>query len=1229
MGMQRLLDFRGTARYSPKRLLGMGGMGAVYEVEDSLTHARVALKIMIAQEPLRLLRFKQEFRLAAELNHKNLVRLFDLEEDAGRWFFTMELVDGCDLLKRLQPSDNQDESTLAGMSGTVDEPALHGDLVNKTASALPREIEPFRAAMVQILDALEFLHSHGIVHRDLKPNNVLVEPNGAVRLLDFGLASRMEPNAALEASGAIIGTLGYLSPEQCQGEPATPASDLYALGCMMFQLLTGQLPFVGTPSQVIHAHKNRPPPRVQRRVSWVPEEMAEICFRLLSKKPEDRPSLREVRDALGRNGENADDDMAHGHPARGTSNGRNLFVGRKKELDTLMAHLQQAKMGTMQWVLVSGQSGIGKSTLSSNLVIEAERLGFLCIHGRCYERERVPFVAFDRAIDALIAELMTWSQERREPLLDSLDLLQQVFPGIHLLLSDRRKNNPLLRTIADPHERYRCAAGGLCQLLVECQRQTPLLVVIDDLQWADEESIELLSTLVAQSRGRIFILGLTRPEGLETANQLSRLLPLVNAQITLTGLTRVDVQKLAIQVATTEIDDIRADELLAQSDGNPFLLLQLLGYLAAPQLSSRAERLLAVAATAHGDSSRALLATASGLSISDFDLALAELLSGRVLKALPVPGAEGKLERLDLYHDRIRESTYRQLNPEYRRELHREHAMTLEAQSNAKDGTAPFEALLKHWTEAGDHAKRLFFTSKAAEQAAEKLAFRRAAELFRVLLEEISADEPPLVLAARWEQVAAFYEYGGQLKEACQGYEQALRIWEACPEDTENRQVALLRLRGRVAESLMATFQVARGLVMYAKGLETLDLPIERTIPERLAVIGWLKLKLVLAPLTTKLQWRRPGKTEFETTQLRFLDEMVRAFVPLWSLPTLEIMSRCELLAQRIADKQLLHRIRVNKVLIASLLTKSGPKRLAEFHTLLDQAEEDARTHQIRLGTEIVRVTRAGLFFWAKDYVRTREEIDSALAGFAKQGLTDAYDSHVARMLYMHCLYNQGDGDALLAIVERERTATYPNFYNLVVALCYKARVLAERGEHDGAEVAIGRASELLAPIPPCDLKIFQHIATIAVFTSKREFDKAFAAVDAAEQFVKNRAGPLIEFYRSHLLEVFLNAALELGRQRKIPPTIRSKARNWASSLVRGGIIDFPSVGHRGLALLAHAESRKNEARKEMEQALSSSRTNANPRRRWLCLLAAKTLRMTTPEMDEEAAEIARKHGFV
>src|SRR5262249_2746165 len=155
-----------------------------------------------------------------------------------------------------------------------------------------------------------------------------------------------------------------------------------------------------------------------------------------------------------------------------------------------------------------------------------------------------------------------------------------------------------------------------------------------------------------------------------------------------------------------------AENLLSRSEGNPFLALQILGHLATPELSAAAEQLLATAATVGGDSSRTLLAAASGLPVADFDLALAELLSARLLKALPTPAAEGTLERLDLYHDRIREAAYARLAHDRRRALHRALGLTLEAQPTPSGREPPFEELLRHYSEAGDRKKQRHFAGK-------------------------------------------------------------------------------------------------------------------------------------------------------------------------------------------------------------------------------------------------------------------------------------------------------------------------------------------------------------------------------------------------------------------------------------------------------------------------------------------------------------------------------------
>lgn len=1029
--------------------------------------------------------------------------------------------------------------------------------------------------------------------------------------------------------------MALIPPEQCRGEGAAPASDLYALGCMMFQLLTGQLPFIGSPAQVIHARLSRAAPRVQRRVSGIPEELAEICHRLLARDPAERPSLRAVREVL-LNGvlPGATSGIRHETAAEAAAERRTedrertpSFIGRAQEKEELLGCLRRAAEGSLQWVLLSGESGIGKSALAAVLMAEAERQGFLCVSGRCYEREQVPFVAFDRAVDALIGKLAAWPPERRAPLAGSLEMLRPVFPAVSVL-SDKKRDGLTVPEVVDPRDQYRRAAAGLCRLLDSCQAQAPLLWILDDLQWADEESIELLAALLSRCSGRVLFLLLSRPEGLEAERPLHRLLPLSPRVISLAGLTLAELAQLAEGVAGEGVDSAAAQALLARSEGNPFLALQLLGHLCVPVLSDRAEHLLAIAATAGGDSSRRLLAAASGLPVADFDLALAELLSARLLKALPTPTTGGTLERLDLYHDRIRETTYEGLLPDRRRTLHRTLAQTLEAQPPA--GGPSFEELLRHWTGAGDRDKRRHFTARAAEQAAEKLAFRRAAQLSRSLLDEPDPHEAPLITAARWERVGELWEYSGQLTEACEAYQRALARWEHAPVEDERRPVALLRLRGRVAESLMADRKIAEGRAVYASGLAGMGLRLERPPSVQLAVSLGLQLKLALTGLLKIGPWARPrDATAFERAQLRFLAEMVRAMTPLWFLPSLEAMARCELLARRLVDRRLLHQITVSKVFGAALLRKMGPAKLARLHKTLDTAQELAAAHHIPCGHETVQLTRSLLFFWAADHTRARRENEEAQAGLAKQGLADGYDSAVARAIYMNILFQKGDYERLLELIEREQAGSHPNFYNVVHALAFKARILAQRGRCSEAEAALVRTQELLAPVPPCNLMIFPALASIAVQNARGDYEQALLAGQRTEALLREVGGPISGFIRGYLHEGFLDAALGLEQEGKLTRTARARARSMARSLAKDGVLDFPCMGSRAAALLAHHEGRSLEAQRSLAQALSRSRTGTHPYRRWLCLLAAQELRAASPDLVREAAALAEEHGFV
>jgi serine/threonine-protein kinase len=251
-------DFIGSPRYRALRKLGQGGMGAVWEVEDRERGGRCALKVMpLATDGEGLLRFKREFRSVAGIDHPNLVRLLDLATDGERWFYTMELVDGVDFLTavaarhaseprsdRLAPPSTETLRLRAPALGDARPFRQAWSVRPRTLPTTPCDLERLGVVLPQLLDALACLHEHGLVHRDLKPKNILVSPVGRLRLLDFGIVQRLAADR-LTAAGTIIGTLAYMSPEQCEEAEITPASDLYSLGCLLFHVLAGAPPFGG------------------------------------------------------------------------------------------------------------------------------------------------------------------------------------------------------------------------------------------------------------------------------------------------------------------------------------------------------------------------------------------------------------------------------------------------------------------------------------------------------------------------------------------------------------------------------------------------------------------------------------------------------------------------------------------------------------------------------------------------------------------------------------------------------------------------------------------------------------------------------------------------------------------------------------------------------------------------------------------------------------------------
>lgn len=511
-----------VGRFELTATLGRGGMGTAYEALDPLHDQPIALKMLHQQGPLSLYRLKREFRSLAQLRHPNLVRLHELFVERDTAYYTMERVRGTDFVSYVR----------LGL-----------------APGAPPDEARLRDALAQLCEGVRALHDAGKLHRDLKPANVLVTDTGRVVLLDFGLVHDVH-----DGSATADGTPAFMAPEQRRGQ-ISQASDWYSVGCMLRDALYGPLA----------ERRESSPGTPLRALASLP--LVALCEQLLTVDPERRMAIDPWWVATGA----LSPTRSHQPPP---------FTGREAELHSLRAAFERSRTGPSV-VLLRGASGIGKTALMNHFAQDTRAArGALVLRGHCYERESVAYNAFDGIVDELTRHLSGLGDEQVLALRPAgCAALVDLFPVLAFVPALSQQTTRVRHELsATRRER---ALHALKDLLRKLSAQKPVVLCIDDIQWADADSGVLLRSLLRDDDAPALLL--IASERIATTGSPQRAL-LSDAErrganadgsyidLTLAGLSSPHAEQLACRLLSAPSTDERVQRIVRDARGSPLLL---------------------------------------------------------------------------------------------------------------------------------------------------------------------------------------------------------------------------------------------------------------------------------------------------------------------------------------------------------------------------------------------------------------------------------------------------------------------------------------------------------------------------------------------------------------------------------------------------------------------------------------------------------------------------------
>jgi hypothetical protein len=840
--MTRIPRFGDSDRFRIDGQLGEGGFGVVYKAFDRNRGQHVALKTLRNFTPASLLYFKREFRALTDLIHPNLVRLYDLFSVDDEWFFTMELVEGGrNILEFVWDEARNHEIDEAATQVRQGAQTLQlADIVAAQGATetvpicSPADPQRLRSSLRQLAEAVNAVHGAGKLHRDIKPSNVLVTRAGRIILLDFGLVTNLSPEPS--ASMHIAGTPAYMSPEQLAGGTLSVATDWYSVGVLLYQALTGGLPFSGNYLHLVAEKQRREPPMPASIVTGVPSDLNAICIELLRIDPSQRLAGSNLPDLLPVS-EHSSDSFTVVAGDEGSVQTKRL-VGREQELAALRQAFDDVRRGSAIVFCIEGMSGVGKSALARHFVakIRREAEDVVVLSGRCYKRESVPYKAIDSVVDDLSRFLNRLPRLEAEALMPrDAPALARLFPvlrQVENLMSVRRRQADL----PDAHEMRRRAFTAFRELLTRIADQRPLVIVLDDLQWGDTDSAALLRELLRQPDApSALVIACYRSDELEGSLFLPRLfaadvdLGTEIRKIALHELTEEDGRLLtaALLRAAGDVREDAIDHIVREASGSPLFIDQLVRFArsqptavsstepsAVPaaamtladmirhrvkQLPADARHILELVAL----NGKPLIVNVVRVALTmdvEPDDSLAILRSEHLIRSRDTERGD----EIDSYHDRIRETVAATIPTIAAQQYHLRLALALESASGADP-----ELLAEHFAAAGERERAGVYALAGAVRAHEALAFDRAARLYQIAVDLATMSDEErrgierqrgdaLASAGRGQEAAGAYLY------AARGGAEAERL------DLERRAAEQLLLSGHIDEGL----RVLRQLLM-------------------------------------------------------------------------------------------------------------------------------------------------------------------------------------------------------------------------------------------------------------------------------------------------------------------------------------------------------------------------------------------------------------------------------